>query len=61
VPLGILLAVRLVPPALMAAFRAEAGRRATRPTSRAGLVLAIVIWIATAAALIWACWRTGGA
>jgi uncharacterized membrane protein YkvA (DUF1232 family) len=33
VPLGILLAVRLVPPALMAAFRAEAASRATWPTS----------------------------
>jgi len=57
VPLGILLAVRLVPSALMAEFRAEAASRATRPTSRAGLVLVVALWIA-AAVLIWAFWRT---
>src|SRR6478609_1623131 len=34
VPLGILLAVRLIPPPLMAELRAQAAERAERPVSR---------------------------
>jgi uncharacterized membrane protein YkvA (DUF1232 family) len=45
VPLGIALAIRLVPAALMAEFRAEAARRQARPTSRAGLLLILLIWL----------------
>jgi len=41
VPLGILLAVRLVPPDLMAEFRAEAERREGCPTSRNAVHFAI--------------------
>jgi uncharacterized membrane protein YkvA (DUF1232 family) len=47
VPLGILLAVRLVPPELMAEFRAETERRA-RPASRVGLAFVVLVWIAAA-------------
>ena len=46
VPLGIMLAIRLVPAALMAEFRAEASTRAERPTSRAGLAVILAIWLA---------------
>jgi len=56
VPLGILLAIRLVPPPLMAEFRAEAERRAERPTSRAAAAAIVGLWLATAAVLIWALW-----
>lgn len=42
VPLGILLAVRLVPPALMAEFRAEASARP--PASRAGALAIVALW-----------------
>ncbi|WP_368044714.1 YkvA family protein [Sabulicella glaciei] len=56
VPLGILLAVRLVPPALMDEFRAEAERRAARPVSRAGAAAIVLIWVAGAAVLLWAFW-----
>ena len=55
-PLGILLAVRLIPPELMAEFRAEAARRKSRPTSRAGAALVIAIWLLAAAALLWLFW-----
>jgi uncharacterized membrane protein YkvA (DUF1232 family) len=48
VPLGILLAVRLIPAELMAEFRAEAARREGRPASRAGLVAIVLVWIAAA-------------
>lgn len=55
VPLGIMLAVKLVPPALIAEFRAEADHR-QKPTSRAGLVLIVLTWIAVAALFAWLFW-----
>jgi uncharacterized membrane protein YkvA (DUF1232 family) len=53
-PLAILLAIRLVPPALMAEFRAEAERRQERPVSRAGAVLVIFTWVLILALIAWA-------
>jgi uncharacterized membrane protein YkvA (DUF1232 family) len=44
VPLGILLAVRLIPPPLMAELRAQAAERAERPVSRAGLIFILAVW-----------------
>lgn len=44
VPLGIALAVRLIPPPLMAEFRAEALRTA-RPVSRSTAVLIVLLWL----------------
>jgi uncharacterized membrane protein YkvA (DUF1232 family) len=56
VPLGILLAVRLVPPALMEEFRAEAQNRAEHPASRAGALGIVSLWILAALLLLWAFW-----
>ncbi len=56
VPLGILLAVKLVPPALMAEFRAEAARRAEQPSSRAGAAVVVLLWALCAGLLLWAFW-----
>jgi uncharacterized membrane protein YkvA (DUF1232 family) len=56
VPIGILLAVRLVPPTLMAEFREAATRRPDRPSSPAGLAFILALWFATAAALVWWLW-----
>jgi uncharacterized membrane protein YkvA (DUF1232 family) len=54
VPLGILLAVRLVPAPLMEELRAEAMKRENRPASRAGRVLIVTIWaIAAAITAVW--------
>jgi uncharacterized membrane protein YkvA (DUF1232 family) len=53
VPLGILLAIRLVPAELMAEFRAEATRRAERPISRSGLIFVLAIWLACLIFLVW--------
>lgn len=56
VPLGIALAVRLIPPALLAEFRAEAAQRSERPNSyvAAGLIAALWLLGATlAGALVW--------
>jgi uncharacterized membrane protein YkvA (DUF1232 family) len=52
VPLGIALAIRLVPPELMAEFRARA-TIAPRPVSRLAAWLIILIWLAVA----WLLWR----
>lgn len=48
VPLGIVWAVRLVPPRLMAEYRAAAAQRQGRPVSRLGLLAVVVIWIVAA-------------
>ncbi|MBA4491319.1 DUF1232 domain-containing protein [Paracoccus sp. S1E-3] len=45
VPLGILLAVRLIPPALMAAFRRRAGGLQDRPRSLAAAGIIVAIWV----------------
>ena len=55
-PLGIMLAVALVPAPLMAEFRAEASRRAAEPRSRAAGAAIVVIWIAAALLLLWWLW-----
>ncbi|TPK83000.1 YkvA family protein [Mesorhizobium sp. B2-4-17] len=57
VPLGIMLAVKLVPVDLMREFRDEATRRA-KPVSKAGLIFMIAVWIVAAAALLWLFWPT---
>jgi uncharacterized membrane protein YkvA (DUF1232 family) len=58
VPLGVLLAVRLVPAELMAEFREEAARR-ENPASKAGLAFVIAVWVAAAILLAWLFWPTG--
>ena len=56
VPLGIALAVRLIPPVLMAEFRAEAVAVA-RPVNRTVAVAIVVLWLVVfVIAAVW-CWR----
>ena len=55
VPLGILLAVRLVPADLMAEFRSTAMGRP--PVSRAGAAVIVGLWIAIAAITGWIVWE----
>jgi len=46
VPLGIALAIRLIPPALLEEHRQSAAARiANRPTSRIGALVIIIIWV----------------
>ena len=52
-PLGIMLAVRLVPEALMAEYRAAATRLEDRPTSKAGMVAVLAIWLCLSGWAIW--------
>ena len=52
VPLGILLAIRLIPPPLMQEFRQKASQT-PRPESRAGAAVIVALWAAAAIALLW--------
>lgn len=56
VPIGIMVAVRLIPEPLMREFRAEAMRR-ERPTSRMGIVVVVIGWMAATAFLAWLFWK----
>jgi uncharacterized membrane protein YkvA (DUF1232 family) len=56
VPLGIMLAVRMVPKPLMAEFRARAAAQEGRPVSRIAAALIIVVWLAALALFAWAFW-----
>jgi uncharacterized membrane protein YkvA (DUF1232 family) len=58
VPLGIMLAIKLVPPDLMAEFRAEAATREARPVSRVGAAAIIVLWLFAIVFLVWLFWPT---
>ena len=58
VPLGIVMAVRLVPEPLMREFRQEAIRR-ERPTSRVGMIAIAAIWVATAILIACFIWTSG--
>lgn len=44
VPLGIMLAIRLIPQPVMAELRQRAAERAGRPVSRAGLIFILAVW-----------------
>ncbi len=53
VPLGLLVAIRLVPPAVMMECRERANTAMGRPVSWAGAAVIIGLWVAAAAGLIW--------
>jgi uncharacterized membrane protein YkvA (DUF1232 family) len=57
VPLGILLAIRLIPSPLMASFREEATRREGTPTSTGGLIAIVALWLAATAGAAWWLWQ----
>jgi uncharacterized membrane protein YkvA (DUF1232 family) len=62
-PLGIWLVVSLIPGEVMVEYRAKASEAAQRPTSRAGMLAIIVIWIVGALTLGWlgyAYWNSPG-
>lgn len=60
VPLGVLLAIRLIPPPLMEELRAEARAWMERPVSRTAAVVIILLWIAVAVFLIRIFWPRPG-
>ncbi len=52
VPLGVLLVIRLMPPALMAEFRALAARAPKRPVSRIAAGVFVTTWLALGLCLL---------
>lgn len=60
VPLGIALAIRLVPPELMAEYRAKAAEAANRPRSLVAAAMIAAIWVLSLTALwYWIQLQTG--
>jgi uncharacterized membrane protein YkvA (DUF1232 family) len=57
VPLGIIVAVRLIPADVMDDLREQANEVVARPTSRAAAAVVILIWLAVAAGLAMMAWR----
>jgi len=57
VPLGIVLAVRLIPPELMAEHRAAAQAAIAKPQSTTGALVIITIWTAATMLLFWLAYR----
>ncbi len=57
VPLGILAAVKLVPPQVMAESRAAAARAAEKPVSRAAAAVVVLVWAASIALCGWLAYR----
>ncbi len=55
-PLGIMLAIRLIPPEIMAEHRAAAIAAEGRPKSYAAATVIALVWIAAGAALLWLFW-----
>ncbi|KDB08554.1 hypothetical protein LIG30_2353 [Burkholderia sp. lig30] len=53
VPFGILAAINLVPPGIMAEHRAAAALAAERPVSRGTAVVTGVVWLASLALAAW--------
>jgi uncharacterized membrane protein YkvA (DUF1232 family) len=53
VPAGIALALRLIPPAVMAECRERAAASTERPRSLAGAALVAALWVASAALVAW--------
>jgi uncharacterized membrane protein YkvA (DUF1232 family) len=60
-PLAILLVVKLIPAPLMAEFRAEAERRASRPRSTSAAAVIVALWLTAAVLLLWWLWPTPAA
>jgi uncharacterized membrane protein YkvA (DUF1232 family) len=58
VPLGIVLAVQLIPADILAEHRAAASEAAKRPTSRTAAVVVVAIWIGLALVAIGALLRS---
>lgn len=56
VPLGITLAVKMIPTELMSEFRARGAALAKRPTSRVAAVAIMGIWLASLGFLTWEIW-----
>jgi uncharacterized membrane protein YkvA (DUF1232 family) len=53
IPLGVALAIKMIPPQVLAECRDEARGAKDRPVSRVAAVAVVAIWIALAALAVW--------
>jgi len=60
VPAGIFLAVRLIPPDVLAELRERAEQQGSRPRSLVAMGVIVAIWLVVGAAICWAVWRRFG-
>ena len=60
VPLGIALAVKMIPEPVLADCREMARNASARPTNRTAAAVIIAIWLAAAGLLIWLVYRAVG-
>lgn len=56
VPLGIWMAVKLIPPGVLREHRDAATSASDKPVSRVAAAVIVVIWVAGAAAISWFVW-----
>jgi uncharacterized membrane protein YkvA (DUF1232 family) len=57
VPLGVLLAIRLVPPVVMTELRTKAEETAERPMSVTGAAAIVAVWAGAVALTAWLFWQ----
>ncbi len=53
IPLGVALAVRMIPPEVLAECRERAREVADRPVNRVAAVAVVAVWVALAALAVW--------
>jgi uncharacterized membrane protein YkvA (DUF1232 family) len=53
VPLGIALAIRMIPPSVLAECREEARNAKDRPVNKVAAVVVVAIWMALAVSAVW--------
>lgn len=53
IPLGVALAVRMIPPQVLAECREKAREMTDRPVSRVAAVVVVSVWVALAALAVW--------
>lgn len=58
VPLGIAIAIRMIPPSVLAECREEARNAKDRPVNKVAAVVVVAIWIALAALAVWLVTKT---
>jgi uncharacterized membrane protein YkvA (DUF1232 family) len=53
IPLGVALAIRMIPPQVLTECREEAREMTDRPISRVAAVVVVALWVALAALAVW--------
>jgi len=58
IPLGIFVAIKLIPPELMAEFRRKAAEAADQPVSKIAAAFIVLLWMACGIGLMWWIFKT---